>query len=356
MSGAKTEISLSALAHNAIALEKTVGSYYAVLKCNAYGHGAQRCARLLYDIGIRHFAVYSLDLAIKIKKYLPLCDILILGRTPVKYADELLSCGFIQTVFSDEYANELAPFSKGIRVHLKLDLGMNRAGFKCDSEELLRQISAFKGEIEGVYTHFHCADCPDLSFTETQLDGFLKRSSELEAMLGRKLQRHAAASAAALRLPRARLDISRIGLALYGVLPDNCEGLCELKPVMSFFAPITGVRFVKKGENVGYGCDVRAKRDTVCATVSAGYANGLTRIQATAGRALVHGKRVSFLGRICMDRCMLDVTDLAESGISVKPYDTALFFGNEISVSEFAEYENTIPYEILTRVGKMCKE
>lgn len=350
--GACVKISFDGIVRNAVELRKAVGPFYCVLKCDAYGHGAVKCVDALYDAGFRDFAVFSLEEALEIKRRIGDAEILILGRTPARYSDALVKNGFVQTVFSKEYAEELAPVSAGLRAHIKLDSGMNRVGFKCEPEQIKNVFSGFKGEIEGVYTHFHSADCPDLKQTETELAEFINKTAELENGLGKKLKRHAAASAAAIRLPSARLDACRIGLALYGVLPDNCEIDYDLAPAMSLTVPVIDVRCLKKGENIGYGCDITVKRDTVAATVAAGYAMGLSRRLAGAFRPSINGNRVDVLGRICMDRCMLDVTELS----GVKPYDTVEFFGDSVSVRELAECEKTIPYEILTRVGKMCKK
>ncbi len=352
MTGACVKVSLDRIVRNAVELQKTVGTFYCVLKCDAYGHGAIKCVDALYDTGFRDFAVFSLEEALEIKRRIGDAEILIMGRTPAKYAEVLIKNGFVQTVFSEEYATELVPVSKGLKVHIKLDSGMNRAGFKSDPEQIKNAFSVFKGEIEGAYTHFHSSDCTELTQTERELEDFLKKVSVLDSLLGKKLKKHSAASAAALRIPGARLDASRIGLALYGVCPDNCQGICTLAPAMSFTAPVIDIRYLKKDENIGYGCDVTVKRDTVAATVAAGYASGLARRLSGAFKPMLNGKRVDFLGRICMDRCMLDVTEL--SGVS--PYDTVEFFGDSVSVRELAECEGTIPYEVLTRVGRMCKK
>lgn len=348
MKSSLLSISAENLVYNALTLKDKVGSYYCVLKSDAYGHGATLCASALYEAGMRHFAVFSLDEALEIKPYVNGSDVLILGRTPSRYAEILKRNSFIQTVFSSEYANELLPFAKGLRLHIKLDTGMNRSGFRDAPKNVYSAVSGLKGAIEGVYTHFHCADADSLSVTVGQLEVFKRKACELETLLSKTLTKHTAASAAALRLEDARMDLCRIGLALYGCLPDNCEKICELKPVMSFSAPVISVRDVKKGENIGYGCDRIAKSDITVATASVGYANGLSRAAEQLFRPMINGRRVGFVGRICMDRCMLDVT-----GIDVKPYDTVELFGKNISVCELSCSENTISYEVLTRVGRM---
>lgn len=349
----RVKIDVRALLENAFEIRKCVGDFFCVLKCDAYGHGLDRCAGALYGAGFDRFAVYSIEEAMRIRGNAPESEILVLGRTEPKYASVLSEHRLIQSVFSEEYAGELARTKERIRVHIKLDSGMNRTGFKCDSQGVKNSFLGFTGEVEGVYTHFYSADSRELLDTVYQLDRFQSCAKELDSLFGRNLVKHAAASAGALRLKEARLDISRIGLALYGISPDNCQNICALKPVMSFLGTVIAVKSVKKGENIGYGGDFLVKRDTVVATVSAGYANGLPRAVNHSFKPLVRGVRVPFLGRICMDRCMLDVTELALSGISVLPYDEVCFFGQGLSVTELSDYEGTIPYETLVRVGKM---
>lgn len=348
----KISISLDALVSNFKNLRFLLGDFICVLKCDAYGHGAKRCATSLYENGARKFAVFSLDEALEIRENVPSADILILGRTPAAYIDGLKKNRFIQTVFSAEYIKELIPYSDGLRTHIKLDTGMNRVGFKGEPEMIKRAFSGFRGEIEGVYTHFHSADCDDADTVENELADFLRRARELEALYNKSMIKHAAASAAAIRFKQTRLDACRIGLALYGYLPDNCTLPFRLKPVMSFFGRVISVRNVARGENIGYGCDRKAERASVIATVACGYADGLPRI-AEKMNPLVKGHRVPFAGRICMDRCMLDVTELYKKGITLRPYDKVELLGKNLPVTELARAEKTIPYEILTRVGKM---
>ena len=352
-SGCCVSVDLDRLVGNALSLKSAVGEYYCVLKCDAYGHGAARCARMLYESGMERYAVFSLSEAIAIKPYIGKSEVLILGRTPSDEIELLKRYGFIQTLFSAEYADEIAPYSKGLRVHLKLDTGMNRSGFKCSVEGMKNALFGFAGEIEGAYTHFHNADGKELAITFDQLSVFQSKSRELEALLRRKLCKHAAASAASLRVPCARLDASRIGLALYGILPENCEGTCKVSPVMSVKAPVVSVRKIKKGENIGYGCDQTAENDMTAATLAVGYASGIPRSCAGYFKPVLNGRRVPFVGRICMDRCMVNVTELVNEGITVKPYDEAELLGDLVSAYELANAENTVPYETVTRIGRM---
>ncbi len=339
-------VDTAALIHNALLLKERIGDFYSVLKCNAYGHGTVCCAKALSEIGIRRYAVFSLDEALEIHPYVENSEILILGRTDVSGISVLSEKGFIQTVFSEEYAQALSAFGEKLKLHIKVDTGMNRSGFPPDSERIFSALGNRRKEISGVYTHFPCADAVSLSDTEKRLSVFLNTASELEELLKNRLTKHAAASAAAARLPSARLDLCRIGLMLYGALPSNTE-LSGLRPVMSLFGKITGVRTVKKGETVGYGCAYLCQRDSVIATVDCGYASGVRRNLAGRFTPKLNGFSVP-LAAVCMDRSMLDVTEITENGTSVKVGDTVTFFGDGYSVDNMARAAGTISYEILT--------
>ncbi len=342
-------VDVSALIHNALLLKEHIGDFYCVLKCNAYGHGAARCGAALREIGMKHYAVFSLDEALEIRRHVGKSDILILGRTDSAGFPVLSENDLTQTVFSEEYARELSAFDKKLNLHIKVDTGMNRSGFAPYSERIFSVLKDRREDISGVYTHFPCADAATLSDTEKRLSVFLNTASELEFLLDKRLTKHAAASAAAARLPSARLDLSRIGLMLYGVIPDNTT-FSGLRPVMSLLGKITGVRRVKKGETVGYGCAYVCQRDSVTATVNCGYASGVQRSLVGRFSPRLHGFPAP-LAAVCMDRSMLDVTAIAESGISVKTGDTVIFFGDGCPVDNMAKAAGTISYEILTSAG-----
>ena len=343
------KVDTAALIHNAQLLKERIGDFYCVLKCNAYGHGAIRCARTLSEIGMRRFAVFSLDEALEIHPHAENAEILILGRTDASALSTVSEKSFVQTVFSEEYARVLSAFDGKLKLHIKVDTGMNRSGFPPDSERIFSALKGRHGEISGVYTHFPCADAFSLSDTEKRLSVFSDTASELEQLLKKSLLKHSAASAAAARLPAARLDLCRIGLMLYGALPSNVE-FPGLRPVMSLFGKITGVRTVKKGETVGYGCAYVCQRDSVIATVDCGYASGVRRQLAGRFTPRLNGFS-AILAAVCMDRSMLDVTEITEKGASVKVGDTVTSFGDGCTVENMARAAETISYEILTSAG-----
>lgn len=342
-----TVTDLGALTRNADILKSSLGDLYCVLKCNAYGHGLKQCASALYGAGMRRFAVFSLSEALTIYPLVNGSDILILGRTERNGISAVAEHGFIQTVFSEEYAKELASVGSVPRLHVKIDTGMNRSGLSPDGERIYSSLSGLYKGIEGAYTHFPSADSEDLSDTEERLSVFLNAEKALELLLNKRLTRHSAASAAAARLPKARLDISRTGLLLYGISPCKEAYIPGLTPVMSLLGRVVGVKRVKAGETVGYGRKFVCKRDSFISTVDGGYANGVFRCLAGRFMPSIHGRRVPLVA-VCMDRCMLDVTELAEGGICVKAGDEVTFFGKDIPVTEAASAAKTISYEILT--------
>ena len=226
---------------------------------------------------------------------------------------------------------------------------MNRSGFLPNAENIFSSLSGLTESVCGAYTHFPSADAEELNDTKTRLSAFKETAHALEALLKRRIIKHSAASCAAIRLPCARLDRSRIGLLLYGVPPCDKATLPGLRPVMTLSGSVTGIRRVKKGETVGYGCVFKCKRDSVIATVDVGYACGLKRILRGRFMPMLLGERLP-IAAICMDRTMLDVTELFEGGKTVRTGETVTFFGNEPSVTEMADAAETISYEILTSV------
>lgn len=349
MNGAYTLIDLDALEHNAKALKARSGDFYCVLKCDAYGHGAERCADRLVSVGMKRLAVYSLSEAKNIRKVAKDAEILILGRTEPVFYDELKVGGFIQTVGSVEYARALSLQGKNIKIHIEIDCGMNRSGFKPD--ELSRFSLPFpKENVLGVFGHLSCADEQEIFEAQKQARIFESAADLLENTLKKPLTRHLSASAGSLRSELKTNALSRIGLALYGVAPANCDG-SFLKPVMSFHSVVTDVRSVKKWENIGYGLDHSLSRDSVIATISGGYANGIHRLGSSKFSVLIHGQPAPSVGKVCMDRFMADVTDIVSGGTRVRPGDTVTFFDKNLPAELLSKACGTIPYELLTCIG-----
>lgn len=356
------QISMSALEHNYRALRAMLPEgcrFLGVVKANAYGHGAVPVARELVRLGCEMLAVACLDEALELRREGIAAPILILGPTPVEFAPQVVEQDITQAVFTMELARALseaaAQQGKTARVHIKLDTGMSRVGVTAhDPREAARKVAELCGvphlEFEGVFTHFANAD-EDEDYTMLQFTRFLDTLGELENSYGITFSiRHCAASAAALKYPCTHLDMVRPGLALYGHYPDeSCRGLDGqgLIPVMSVYTRVSAVRELPAGAPVSYGGTRVLERDSRLAVLAIGYGDGFSRRLSDRFRVELNGQEVPVLGRICMDMCMVDVTQLPE----VKVGDVAVVFGPDKPLEEAAALVGTIPYELLCDIS-----
>ena len=367
MQGRRTwvEIDLDALSHNFKEINKSLisGSAVAVVKADAYGHGACILAPYLEKLGARYFAVSNIEEAQELRRAGVLSEIIILGYTDEALAVELFENNLIQAVFSFDYAKKLNAAAKkcGVKVncHLKLDTGMGRIGFCCrtdgqqdDSLEQIKDVLSLSNlYISGAFTHFAVADSiedDDMAFTKSQLVAFDKMCADIEDYLGRKIVKHCCNSAATVLKPDFQRDLNRVGIILYGLLPDRALKLpIKLKPLMSFKTVISEIKEIAPGESVSYGRTYIAQKPVKVATVPVGYADGLRRSLSNLGSMAVGGKKAKIIGRICMDQCMLDVTD-----IDCKEGDTVTIFGKEQPIDVIAELCDTINYEICCNISR----
>ncbi len=364
------EVSLSALEHNYRTLRAQLQPgcrFLGVVKADAYGHGAVTVARELERLGCEMLAVAELDEALELRRAGIALPILILGVTPVEFAARVVDEGFVQTVFTLELARALSDaatsLGKPARIHIKLDTGMSRIGVLAwDAQQAAREVAELcdmPGLVkEGIFTHFANAD-GDEEFTMLQFTRFLDTVDLLEKDYGLTFAiHHCAASAAALKYPCTHLDMVRPGIALYGYYPHpSCqmEGQ-ELKPVMSLRSRVAAVRQLPGGAPVSYGCTRVVTRDTRVAVLPIGYGDGLSRLLSDRTEVALGGARAPVLGRICMDMCMVDVTDLPQ----VQTGDVATVFGPDKPLDELADCLGTITYELLCdlsgRVKRICVE
>ncbi|MCD8005273.1 MAG: alanine racemase [Oscillospiraceae bacterium] len=355
------EIDLGHLEHNYRALRAMLSPgcrFAGLVKANAYGHGAVPVAKKLEGLGADYLLVACLDEAVELRRAGLRAPILILGPTPEDFAPELLEYGLTQTVQSLAEAQALSRAAqragKALKIHLKADTGMSRLGFLCREDTVERaaaemaQAAALPGlEAEGVFTHFANAD-GDEEYSMLQLNRFLNLKRALAGL--RVPVWHCAASAATLRFPCAHMDMVRPGIALYGHYPDPAlEGLDGpgLLPVMTLKARIMAVRELPAGTCVSYGCTHTLRRDSRLAVLPVGYGDGLERLLSNRGEVLVAGQRVPILGRVCMDMCMVDVTDLPQ----VEPGQQAVIFGPQLPLEEKAQAVGTIQYELLCGIA-----
>ena len=361
------EIDLDRLEHNyrTMAARLAPGTrFLAVVKANAYGHGAVRVARLMEELGCGYLAVACIQEAVELRQAGITLPILILGYTDPDCAGDLIRYDITQAVTGLEMAEALSNSAAGlgkVKAHLKLDTGMSRLGFFAyDRPQTYDELIAVSRlphlEVEGIFTHFPVSDSlsqEDQSFTQLQYTRFTAMAQALRDA-GLELPiRHCCNSGATLLHPEYCLDMIRPGIATYGISPsEELEGMYDLRPLMSLRTTISQVRDFEPGVTVSYGRTYTTPSPRKIAVAAIGYADGLHR--ALSGRVsfLLHGKRVPVVGRICMDMCMLDVTEVPDT----KPGDVVTVFGRDgadfIPVDDLAKKMQTIPYETLCDVNK----
>ncbi len=335
----------------------------AVVKADAYGHGAVYAARALTQAGADWLAVSNLDEALQLREAGLTQPLLILSYTPPEEVAMLSRHRITQTVVSAEHAKALsdAAVAAGVTldVHIKVDTGMSRVGFFCREGNLpVDDIAAACAlpalRADGIFTHFAVADEPTgEAFTRQQFDCFMQTVKALEARDVRFKLRHCCNSAATLCYPDMHLDMVRPGIILYGLYPDtSCSDVLPLQPVMSLRTHISHIKTIPTGSSVSYGRQYVAEQNEVVATVPIGYADGYTRRVFGRAHMLVCGKAAPVRGRICMDQCMLDISgiDDAQTGTEVTAFGTD---GNAtLPVETYAAWSDTINYEVVCAIGK----
>lgn len=325
-----------------------------VVKANAYGHGYQAIGKCLADEGIDYFAVSSLQEAILLRKSDIKKPILLLSAPERGAVDQAIKYNIETTVFNLCQAQALSQEAKkqgrNHKIHIKIDTGMNRIGFKANKKSLedIEKISGLDNlHIGGIFTHFACADT-DSEFTKIQDDEFEDFILLLKGKgIGTGLV-HKDNSAAALGYDHGA-DMIRFGIGLYGLYPSQYIrdlSPIDLRPLMSLKSTVSNVKYVKKGESISYGSTYVAEKDIKIATIGCGYADGIPRILSNRANVFIKSKSCPIVGNICMDQMMVEV-----SGLDVCLGDEAEIFGENISISEQAEKADTISYEILCNIG-----
>ncbi|MBB6690967.1 serine racemase VanT catalytic subunit [Cohnella xylanilytica] len=358
-----TEIDLDYFAHNANVLRSRLPAgteLMAVVKADAYGHGSVRVAKRLYAEGVRSFAVAEIDEAIALRKGGVRGDILVLGYTPTHRLRELSRYRLTQTVVNAEDAERLQAAGKKLRVHVKIDTGMNRLGEPWERiERILSIYRQSRLQVSGTFSHLAAADGMkpgDIAFTRVQVVRFEEVVRQLRAAGIDPGKLHLQSSYGIVNYPELRYDLARPGIALYGLLSNERDKLrsgLDLRPVLSLKATVTRVNDVRAGEFVGYGRSFAALRDSRIATLSIGYADGIPRgLPERGGCVLVRGRRAPMVGKICMDQMTVDVTDIDDD---VRQGDTVTLIGQDgeerITVEEVAGWAGTISNEIVSSLG-----
>jgi len=335
--------------------------YLGVVKADAYGHGAVPVATCLEQLGVEYLAVASLDEAVELREAGIQSPILILGWTNPVWADILIDYHLTQSVFDEATARALSDAAvkagKPLLVHAKVDTGMSRLGFLCEdtrlntTAETLATLYALPGLTwEGIFTHFADADGSE-DYTMLQFTRFLDLLDNLGARGITYPIRHCAAGAATLQYPCTCLDMVRPGIVLYGHYPSPaCEGLdgAGLEPVMTLKTRVVSIKTVPAGTPVSYGRTHILERDTTLAVLSIGYGDGLPRRCSDQLPVWISGGIAPIVGRICMDMCIADVTDLP----AVKPGDEVEIYGPHVPIEDAAALAETISYELLCNVSR----
>jgi alanine racemase len=328
----------------------------AVVKANAYGHGATQVGLALERAGAAMLACADIEEGVLLRRSGVRIPILIFGALGISDLAGVFEHDLTPTVSTPSAARALqgAAANRGVvlHCHLKIDTGMNRLGFRHDNLlQTLPQVAASRNlAIDAVYTHFATADDPESPMFGVQRERFEAACTTIHGLGIRPHSRHAANSAALLRDERVWYDFVRPGLLLYGIVPPPLASTLPLRPALSLHSRVVHVKGVRAGEGAGYGLRTVSDRAATIAIIPAGYADGLDRRLAGNGFMLVRGRRVPIVGSVCMDMTIVDVT-----GLDVSPGDEVVIVGEQdgasIDVREMAASIGTIPYELLCRVG-----
>ncbi len=363
------EIDLDALIHNYELVKSKVGpacKVLAVIKADAYGHGAVPVARALEAHGADYFAVSSIDEAIEIRKAGIKTPVLILGYTDPSMTKLLCKHHITQTVTTLDnakaFSNQARRLGLNLTVHIKIDTGMSRLGLDSRSDEGCQKSADQAKEIallphiyaEGIFTHFAVADTPSSDFTNRQFAHF-KKVLDLLKKQGVDIPiRHCCNSAGTLNFSHMHLDMVRMGIILYGLSPDHGmdDTLDGFIPALSIKSVTAQVKELDKGDTISYGRIYTADKPMRTATVPIGYADGYMRLLSNKAHMLIRGHRVSQVGRICMDQCMVDITDYPD----ICQGDVVTVVGKDgdacIPVGEIAGLMDTIDYEFVCILSK----
>ena len=360
------EVNLDHLAMNMQAcMEKLPAStrFLGVVKADSYGHGAVMISRELEQLGAGYLAVSNFEEALQLRRADIKLPILILGYTPAEFAVEEADLDITQEVHSIEYGRQLserlADSGKQLKIHMKVDTGMSRLGFFAyDRPETIPELVELYGlpglMVEGIFMHFAVSDTPaEDAYTRMQYSRFMEVVSALETQGIRPKIVHCANSGATIAYPEYAHDMVRPGIATYGLDPSgDLHGMMELHPLMSLKTTIAAIRPFEEGITVSYGRTYRTDSRRKLAVCTIGYADGLNRRLSNQFSFILHGKRVPVVGRICMDMCMVDITDVPEAQVG----DTVTVIGRdgeeENTWDAMADQLGTISYELVCDINK----
>ncbi|TEB10522.1 alanine racemase [Pelotomaculum propionicicum] len=357
------EIDLAAVSHNVHEIRRKAAppaKVMAVVKANAYGHGAVEVSRTALASGADWLGVARTAEGTELREAGIEAPVLILGYITPEQSVEVVRNRLSQAVYTREMALSLAgaAAAEGVKakIHFKVDTGMGRIGWAVGPgavKEILELARNPHLEVEGIFTHFAASDAADKRYTLEQYARFMEIITELRRNGLEIPLRHAANSAAIMEMPETHLDLVRAGIIVYGLYPSDevDHSLLELRPAISLKAKVAHVKSVPAGFKVSYGCTFTTKKPTVIATLPLGYADGYSRLLSSRGEALLNGLRAPVVGRVCMDQVMVDVGHIP----GVKVGDEAVLIGHqgdeEVSADEVAAKIGTINYEVVCMIS-----
>jgi len=362
------EINLDSVKRNAENIRELVGSkikIMGVVKGNGYGHDAVEVSRILLECGVDQLAVARIEEAIRLRENGINVPILVLGLTMTEQMKLYIEYQVMPTISDIESVKKLnkigAEENKVIKIHIKVETGMGRIGIKQkDVIDILKKIMKMQYvNVDGIFTHFSTADELNKEYTYKQFECYKKIMDKIKDTNIAEPVFHVANSSAVLDLHNMWLDMIRPGSLIYGLYPsEEVKKIIKLYPALTFKSRISFIKKLDTGMYIGYGNTFKTKRETVVGTISAGYADGYSRLLSNCGKVLIRGEKVPVIGRVCMDQMMVDLTDLPEAGIG----DEVLLWGEQsqgkISIEAIAKKLDTISEEIVhltdkTRVAKL---
>ena len=368
-SRAWAEIDYQAIKHNVDEIQKLIGKtkIMGIVKANAYGHGDVACTKALEQAGIDFFGVSSIDEALHLRQAGIQSEILVLGYTPEEHFHYLKEENIIQSLVSKEYSLKLDAWAKEhdcvIRAHCKVDTGMNRTGVVYQDgnkgiDDIVAEYQLCNVKVEGIFSHFPVSDDlgeDSLAFTRHQIELFEEVLSELKKRQIEPGIRHIQNSYGILNYGDLGYDYCRPGLLYMGVTSDDAvkiKSSPDFIPILSVYANISVVKWLAPGQTVGYGRHFTAQKPTKIATMAIGYADGLPRLVSNKNlEVLVHGKRCPIVGNVCMDQCMIDVTDVE----NVQEGDVVCLVGQQgeerVTIDEISRKACTINNETLSAIA-----
>ncbi|MCD1259502.1 alanine racemase [Paenibacillus athensensis] len=360
------EISLDALRSNIEEFQRVLPPFIklmAVVKADAYGHGAVGVSKEVIDSGIDYLGVAFLDEALELRNAGITAPILVLGYTPAEGLEIARELGITVNVYSPEVLAALQKSEanmpedgRKLKIHIKLDTGMGRLGLHVEEEAIAfieAALSLRHVEVEGLFTHYANADETDKSYTHEQYRRFTRIVEHFRAQGVEFPYLHAGNSATAIDLPELTCNMVRLGISLYGLYPSeevNAQRI-ELKPVLSLKTGIVHLKTLPPQSGVSYGTIYHTKGEERIATLPIGYADGFSRMLTGKAKVLIRGHQAPIVGRICMDQCMIDVTDVP----GVERSDEVVLIGEQgglrITAEEVAQQLGTINYEVTCMIS-----